>query len=261
MIARTHRAHYSRAVVDLYFLRTTATVLALGAMFVNAGVARCASPKPPQNRQAKVAPVADPFAPFVAEAARCFHIPASWIRAIMHAESREDTHATSPKGAMGLMQIMPSTWAELRAQYRLGANPYDPHDNILAGAAFLRELYDRYGSPGFLAAYNAGPRRYENHLATGRPLPRETQAYVAAIAPMIGEGRPDDAIHDASAAHSWTQAPPFVEQDESKTAVDEATLPLRPNLPSNDRRIVDVTALAPRSDNLFVQVGAPEPTR
>ena len=72
---------------------------------------------------------------------------------------------------MGLMQIMPRTWAELRARYGLGADPYDPHDNILAGAAYIRELHDRYGAPGFLAAYNAGPGRYERHLATGRPLP------------------------------------------------------------------------------------------
>ena len=83
------------------------------------------------------------------------------------------------------MQIMPKTWAELRARHRLGADPYDPQDNILAGTAYIRELYDRYGAPGFLAAYNAGPGRYERHLATGRPLPAETQAYVATLAPMI----------------------------------------------------------------------------
>ena len=53
---------------------------------------------------------------------------------------------------MGLMQIMPKTWIELRARYGLGADPYDPHDNILAGAAYIRQLHDRYGSPGFLAA-------------------------------------------------------------------------------------------------------------
>ena len=159
------------------------------------------------------------------------------------------------------MQIMPSTWADLRVKYRLGFNPYDPHDNILAGAAFLRELYDRYGSPGFLAAYNAGPGRYENHLTTGRPLPPETRDYVAAIAPLIDERRPDDKIQVASTAHSWTQAPLFATQDESKPAVDQAPLPLRPNLPSNDRRIVDVTALAPRSDNLFVQILEREPAQ
>jgi integrase len=61
---------------------------------------------------------------------------------------------------------------------------YDPHDNILAAAAYLRELHDRYGAPGFLAAYNAGPVRYEEHLTTGRPLPAETRAYVAPPDPM-----------------------------------------------------------------------------
>ena len=89
---------------------------------------------------------------------------------------------------MGLMQIMPQTWSELRARYDLGADPYDPRDNILAGAAYIRELYLRFGAPGFLAAYNAGPGRYENHLATDRPLPDETQEYVARLAPTV-EGK------------------------------------------------------------------------
>ncbi|WP_139223657.1 lytic transglycosylase domain-containing protein, partial [Methylocapsa palsarum] len=103
---------------------------------------------------------ADPFADFVLEASQRFGVPADWIRAVMRAESRGEWRATSPKGAMGLMQIMPSTWTLLRSRFNLGADPYDPRDNILAGAGFLRELCDRYGSPGFLAAYNAGPGRY-----------------------------------------------------------------------------------------------------
>ena len=127
----------------------------------------------------------DPFAAFVTEASRRFAVPEHWIRAVMRVESGEKSRARSRKGAMGLMQIMPRTWAELRARHGLGADPYDPHDNILAGTAYIRELYDRYGAPGFLAAYNAGPGRYERHLATGRPLPAETQAYVATLAPMI----------------------------------------------------------------------------
>ncbi len=94
----------------------------------------------------------------------------------MRAENFAEVRAVSPKGAMGLMQIMPETWTRLRVRYGLGADPYEPHDNTLAGAAYLRELLDRYGSPGFLAAYNAGPARYEDHLATGRALPAETQA-------------------------------------------------------------------------------------
>ncbi|MEY9460499.1 lytic transglycosylase domain-containing protein [Bradyrhizobium ottawaense] len=85
---------------------------------------------------------------------------------------------------MGLMQIMPATWAELRERYNLGNDPYDPHDNILAGTAYLRELLDRYGSPGVFAAYNAGPSRYEEHLAGGS-LPDETRAYVTKLANLL----------------------------------------------------------------------------
>ena len=92
---------------------------------------------------------------------------------------------TSGAGAMGLMQVMPETYDELQARYNLGDDPFDPHDNILAGAAYLREMYDIYGSPGFLAAYNAGPRRLDDYLSNNRPLPDETRRYVAMIGPNI----------------------------------------------------------------------------
>jgi hypothetical protein len=88
---------------------------------------------------------------------------------------------------MGLMQIMPGTWAEMRRRHRLGTDPHDPRDNVLAGTAYLRAMYDRFGYPGLFAAYNAGPARYAEHLSTGRRLPSETLAYVAAIA-----GRPPE---------------------------------------------------------------------
>ena len=52
---------------------------------------------------------------------------------------------------MGLMQVMPRTYDMLRQRYRLASDPYEPHDNILAGAAYLREMYDRFGSPAFVA--------------------------------------------------------------------------------------------------------------
>ncbi|TGV62340.1 lytic transglycosylase domain-containing protein, partial [Mesorhizobium sp. M2D.F.Ca.ET.160.01.1.1] len=109
----------------------------------------------------------------IAEAARRFRLPPTWIRAVLGAESAGDQRATSRKGAMGLMQIVPNTWSDLRVRYHLGADPYDPHDNIIAGSAYIRELVDRYGSPGWIAAYNAGPGRYEASLQ-GRWLPRET---------------------------------------------------------------------------------------
>jgi soluble lytic murein transglycosylase-like protein len=87
---------------------------------------------------------------------------------------------------MGLMQLMPRTWRELRAAHRLGPDPHHPRDNILAGAAYLRAMHDRFGYPGLFAAYNAGPARYAAHLARGHPLPAETVAYVAAVAGADG---------------------------------------------------------------------------
>ncbi len=86
----------------------------------------------------------------------------------------------SRAGAIGLMQLMPGTWRDMQKMLGLGDDPNDPHDNILAGAAYLRLMYDRFGYPGLFAAYNAGPRRYSAALALARPLPSETRAYVAA---------------------------------------------------------------------------------
>ncbi len=151
----------------------------------------------------------NPYAGYIADASRRFGIPESWIRAVMRVESRGQVKAVSPKGAIGLMQIMPDTWAGLRLRYRLGRNPRDPHDKILAGAAYLREMHDRYGAAGFLAAYNAGPGRYAEYLATGRPLPAETRAYVAALAPLIGGGQIDRGVVIAAGATAWIRAPLF----------------------------------------------------
>ena len=121
----------------------------------------------------------------VREASLRFGIPEQWIYAVMRVESAGRIGATSPVGAMGLMQLMPGTWGKLSAHHGLGTNAYDPRANILAGAAYLREMHDRYGSPGFLAAYNAGPGRYEDWRDRGRRLPPETRAYVAKIAPRL----------------------------------------------------------------------------
>lgn len=125
------------------------------------------------------------FAAFIAEASTRFAVRANWIRAVMQMESRGDQRATSRRGALGLMQLMPGTWVELSARYGLGLDPFDARDNILAGTAYLKELHDRFGSAGFLAAYHAGPARYAQHLATGKPLPPETTAYVAAVTPLL----------------------------------------------------------------------------
>ncbi|MGJ0453382.1 MAG: lytic transglycosylase domain-containing protein [Methylocystis sp.] len=119
------------------------------------------------------------------EASRRFHIPPQWIRAVMRTESYGDACAVSGKGAIGLMQIMPATYEELRLKHALGPDPFDPGDNILAGAAYLSEMFERYREGGFLAAYNAGPQRYEQYLH-GRPLPIETINYVAGLASKLG---------------------------------------------------------------------------
>ncbi len=118
----------------------------------------------------------------IAAASLRFGIPDRVLRAVMRAESGGVPSITSSAGAMGLMQLMPETWATMRTRYRLGADPYAPADNTLAGAGFLRELIDRYGAPDFLAAYNAGPGRLDDHRLRGRALPNETRRYVAQLA-------------------------------------------------------------------------------
>jgi len=127
----------------------------------------------------------------IREASARFNMPVTWINAVMHQESGGRTRVVSPAGAMGLMQLMPATWTYLRNAYKLGNDPYDPHDNIIAGTAYLREMYDQYGSPGFLAAYNAGPGRYESCVRRHRALPAETRHYVAVIAPKLDGAAPD----------------------------------------------------------------------
>ena len=136
-------------------------------------------------------PPSDPWGPYVIEASHRFDVPDTWIREVMRVESggyqfrASGALTTSPVGAMGLMQLMPETYDEVRARYSLGDDAFDPHNNILAGTAYIREMYDSFGSPGFLAAYNAGPARLEDYLTHNRPLPDETRRYVYMIGTRI----------------------------------------------------------------------------
>jgi Transglycosylase SLT domain len=199
-------------------------------------------------------PAARPFAVFVTEAAQRFRIPESWIRAVMRVESFGDARAVSPKGAIGLMQVMPKTYAELRVRHRLGANPCDPHDNILAGAAYLREMLDRYGAPGFLAAYNVGPARYDEHLIKGRPLPGETQDYVAKLAPMIGVQQGENQKGVAFDLFAWLNAALFPSLADPSPGAVLLAVRAQPDRSPAIRRVVDLSALAPSSDGLFVRL-------
>ena len=165
-------------------LKRVALALVLGMT----GAPAVADPAP----AAPVAAVAIPpavarWTPLIREASRRFGVPEAWIAAVMRAESGGRTHLdgrpiVSRAGAMGLMQVMPGTYAAIRRRYGLGSDPHHPHDNIMAGTAYLKLMHDRFGYPGLFAAYNAGPGRYVEHLATGRPLPGETRAYIAQLA-------------------------------------------------------------------------------
>ena len=234
------------------------------AMIVVMAAPASAEPPPGEPLPATVsaAPRPDPWAPHVAEAARRFAIPERWIRAVIAVESVGDPAALSPKGAIGLMQVMPATWEELRAKHDLGADPWQPRDNILAGVAYLREMHDRYGSvDAMLAAYNAGPGRYDEHLASGRALPAETVDYVAKIAPMIDGTAPITRSAGSSSLPSWRRAPLFFARSTDRDHDDaDDSLPLS-GRPSDDPPIVDLSALAPPSDGLFVERPAGEGDR
>lgn len=138
-----------------------------------------------------------------AAAARC-GVPRDWIARVMRAESAGRTTLDrqpirSPKGAIGLMQLMPATWDELRRNLGLGDDPDLPADNIVAGACYLRRMYDRFGYPGLFAAYNAGPARYAAWLAGEANLSTETMVYLrrvtgAAPAPVEVATRPPETL-------------------------------------------------------------------
>jgi hypothetical protein len=152
-------------------------------------------PPPVFNPEAGMSPaeLMQRWEPTIADAARRFKIPAAWIRNVMRSESAGRTLLNgqpiqSNRGALGLMQVEPGTYAEMASQYRLGSDPFDPHDNIYAGAAYLRWLHGKYGFPAMFAAYNAGPGHLENHLHHGAPLPQETRLYVAGITRALGMG-------------------------------------------------------------------------
>src|SRR6202012_3091750 len=143
-----------------------------------------------RNNYVPPGPPEDPWGPYIQEASVRFDVPELWIRSVMPVASGCNEYLngqliTSGAGARGLMQVMPSTYDELRQQYNLGDDPFDPHNNILAGVAYMREMYDIYGTPGFLAAYNAGPARLDDYLANKAPLPEETRRYVALIGPNL----------------------------------------------------------------------------
>ena len=207
-----------------------------------------------------------PYAAHVADAARRFGIPERWIWAVMRVESNGDVRAVSTAGAMSLMQIMPGTWAGLRARYRLGSDPFDPRDNIIAGAAYLREMHDRYDNvTAMLAAYNAGPARYDEHLSRGRPLPTETRAYLAKLASITG-GSDDSQLAAAPPPDplAWRRAALFAVRPGAVSpallSADRTASEVQPERPADDHAGLVMAGAAPPSNGLFVPLsGRPPP--
>ncbi len=115
------------------------------------------------------------FATIIDRASDTYGIDADLIKAVIRAESNFDPDCTSPKGAMGLMQLMPETARELRVE-----NPFDPTENIMAGTRYFRRLINRYEGdiPVALAAYNWGMGNIERHP---EKLPKETKDYILRV--------------------------------------------------------------------------------
>lgn len=236
-----------------------AAVAAAALLLSLTGAGVCsAQTEPLIVEQSRREPAAGLFADFVAEAAQRFGVPALWINAVMMEESAGDVRAVSRQGAMGLMQIMPDTWEDLRSRHGLGLDPFDPRDNILAGAAYLREMHDRFGFPGFLAAYNAGPKRYEAYLTAARELPMETQVYVAALAPMIGAQQVDGMVTMAWRERPWQESALFIAPNAH--GVVAGLSPLAPSARASvGQSAAGQPALQPRPDGLFVSRASARP--
>lgn len=213
-------------------LRLAMMTIAIASPWVPAGAA-----------QDGILPAAAParsYADCVDEAARRFGLPEDWIWAVMRAESGGDPRAVSRAGALGLMQIMPATWSGLTARYALGSDPFDVRANIHAGAAYLREMFDRYGDLGMaLAAYNAGPGRVDDWRAHARPLPTETPGYVARVASVVGASAFPNGVPPRVPSITWRTATLFIAHRDGASAgttaavlapsIDQAAAPTVPH--------------------------------
>ena len=151
---------------------------------------------------------------YAVEAASRARLSVDIVLRVMMAESGGNARIVSPKGAMGCMQIMPATWTYLSARYNLGADPFDPRRNMIGGAMYLAELSARYGLAGAIAAYNAGPGRYERYASGSKALPAETIAYVQ----RIGASARSPAAGPVAVPARWQEAGLFLVRGPSQKA-------------------------------------------
>ncbi|HTM81578.1 lytic transglycosylase domain-containing protein [Asticcacaulis sp.] len=172
-------------------------LLLSSAGFVNCGMAQA------PNTEEILDPRLSNFSAYITEASARFDVPVAWIQRVILAESNGQTRVNgqpirSRVGAIGLMQLMPGTYRDMQLAYGLGDNPDDPHDNILAGTAYLKRMYDSFGYPGLFGAYNAGPVRFADSLL-GKPLPEETRLYLTKLTAIVREKPPVPGLFVTSA--------------------------------------------------------------
>jgi hypothetical protein len=128
----------------------------------------------------------DVIADAIEEASAKTGVEATLLESVARVESNLRANAVSPKGAKGLMQLMPATMQDWGI-----TNPFDPGQSAMGGASQLRRLLNRYGNlPAALAAYNMGPAAYDRAIKRGRPLPAETQDYVRKVQKLMGMSGP-----------------------------------------------------------------------
>ncbi len=225
-------AFWSRNIVKLLYSSVLAgSVFALSNSAFASTVASVASKAQSvfaQEQALSPTQLLDRWSPVIKEASRRFGVAEAWIRAVMRLESGGRTALddkkpiTSHAGAMGIMQVMPETYQEMRRQHGLGADPYDPHDNVLAGTAYLSWLYGKYGYPKMFAAYNAGPGTVEAQAAGARKLPDETRAYVSGITRILGT--PSNLVAPSKPAQPIEPIATLTRPSGSSVAIDAATV-------------------------------------
>lgn len=163
---------------------------------------------------------------FITEASKRFGVPREWIMEVMRQESggrtvlQGDLPITSEMGAMGLMQVMPQTYRDMRIDHRLADDPYDPRNSVLAGTAYLKFLHGKYGYPALFAAYNTGPGNLEANLLGKKNLPQETIAYLSNIRIRLGDSNAADGLKSSAVTATATLTRP----DGQQVSIDAANV-------------------------------------